>query len=223
MLGSDIMKFEDESVLQDILKESNKFWETYRYVSKCKYNNELKDCLKNFRLRSKISWRTLICILFNGLIIATEIKNARFEVFKKAYYGYSVNLDKHELICIINDGANRWLEMDHSKIKLFKDYCDKLIGNEKVCKQVVDNAVDCKGKSEIAKRDNYHKKRQEIYDLLDELIDEQYAEYRKNERRRLEIERGRYLPPVINKEDGAARTQKYEENLLKKEDGEKNG
>lgn len=202
-------------VLSISVSKCRDFFETLKYIRKCRDDKELKDAcsyldkntIKNINL-----WKRILSFVAKDFFIARELHKVRNNIFGMMFNTFKPDFTESEIKAIIENVGNYWLGMDHSKIRILKDFCDSFLQNAILC----ENLCKLKGDNEqiiLLARDEYHAKRTLLLDMLENIASEALEEYKQKELLRLQLETKKMGKLYITPDDGNNRLIQYNDAL----------
>lgn len=202
-------------ILAASISKRKDLFETMSFIRKCRDDEELKDACyyldKNSIKNIKI-WKKIISFILKDIFIANELKKLRNTTFGIMFVKSMPRLSVAELKRIIKNSGNHWMTMEHTKIGIFRDYCDKFLQEGTICEQLCSVLSEDDQASEMIIKE-YHAKREQLISTLDDLYNQSLEEYKQKELFRLQVVTGNQKKLHISDDDAAERVEQYNKSL----------
>ena len=197
--------------VEDIIKsESHKltsFINTIKYIYRSKSSDKIINLLSKNINKSPSTIKNLIWEIIKYFVISHELIQIRKELFNMMFNNYAKSFDESELMRIINNPSNQWLDYNHKKIDLLLCFVDDLISNPNVCEKVC-NFLDWSPKEYFSLRDK-------SIATMDSIKLSAFKNFEQSEILKLSSTRQQllhtYLP--LTKEEGQERQILYDDNF----------
>lgn len=170
-----------EKIYKNNCHKISNYFSTLKFLYKSQKNDEKNLLERKMNNEIKIL-KMLFWLILKYFFIAHEISRIRKRILFMMFNESSSRFSEIEFEDILGDTSNLWLEQSYFKIKLLKDYCDKLFSDPHMCASICE-------KSNIS-RDEYYGQREEVLLIMEKVYNKYLKSYiRKQEEiiKRLQI------------------------------------
>lgn len=170
-----------EKILNSESKRFRQIIKTIKYIYQSKSSEKIKSLLSQNVNKDPSFIMKLIWELIKYFVIANELINIRVELFNMMFNKHSRRLSESELMRIINNPSNQWLDNNHKKIGLVSYFLGELLNSSYVCREV------CR----ISKcsRDEYYELCSNVINKLKNIEFSAFEEFEKTEIARMNEDR----------------------------------
>lgn len=167
--------------MEELYKNNCHKFSNYFITLKFLYKSQRNDS-KNLLVRKTTDeikiLKMLFWFLFRYFLITHEISKTRKKIVFMMFNRNSTRFNETEFEDILVDTSNLWLDRSYFKIKLLKDYCDKLLNNPYMCDAI---CMESKISS-----DEYYMQRERTLLIMETIYNKYLESYKNSQTKKIE-------------------------------------